>query len=43
MALTINLPQSIEQELRQDAALKGMSLDTFIQTGGNAFTPQRCL
>ncbi len=29
MALTINLPQSIEQELRQDAALKGMSLDSY--------------
>ena len=29
MALTINLPQSIEQELRQDAASKGMSLDSY--------------
>ena len=29
MALTINLPQSIEQELLQDAALKGMSLDSY--------------
>ena len=29
MALTINLPQSLEQELRQDAASKGMSLDSY--------------
>ncbi len=29
MALTINLPQSIEQELRQEAASKGMSLDSY--------------
>ena len=29
MALTINLPQTIEQKLRQDAALKGMSLDSY--------------
>ncbi len=29
MALTINLPQTIEHELRQDAALKGMSLDRY--------------
>jgi hypothetical protein len=29
MALTINLPQSIEKELLQDAALKGMSLDSY--------------
>jgi hypothetical protein len=29
MALTINLPKSIEQELLQDAALKGMSIDSY--------------
>jgi hypothetical protein len=29
MALTINLPQSIEQKLLQDVALKGMSLDSY--------------
>ena len=29
MALTINLPHTIEQKLRQDAALKGMSLDSY--------------
>jgi hypothetical protein len=29
MALTINLPQSIETELLQDVALKGMSLDSY--------------
>ncbi len=29
MALTINLPQTMEQELRQDAASKGMSLDSY--------------
>ena len=29
MALTINLPQSIEQELLQDVALKGMNLDSY--------------
>lgn len=29
MALTINLPQTIEQQLRQEAASKGMSLDRY--------------
>jgi hypothetical protein len=30
MALTINLPQAVEQELLQDAASKGMSLDRYL-------------
>lgn len=29
MALTINLPQSVEKELLQDVALKGLSLDSY--------------
>ena len=29
MALTINLPQTIEQQLRQEAATKGMSMDRY--------------
>lgn len=29
MALTINLPQTLEQQLRQEAASKGMSLDRY--------------
>ena len=29
MALTINLPQTIEEQLRQEAASKGMSLDRY--------------
>ncbi len=29
MALTINLPQTMEQQLRQEAASKGMSLDSY--------------
>jgi iron-sulfur cluster repair protein YtfE (RIC family) len=41
MALTINLPQSTEQELRQDAASKGMSLDSyFLRLLKQAATPQ---
>lgn len=30
MALTINLPISIEQQFRQEAALKGLSLDSYL-------------
>jgi hypothetical protein len=30
MALTINLPQSIEQQFRQEAASKGVSLDNYL-------------
>jgi hypothetical protein len=30
MALTINLPSTIEQQFRQEAALKGLSLDSYL-------------